>query len=104
MIDNWPILSIVTFLPLAGVLFLLLIKGDETTVAQNSRHVALWVSGFTFLVSLALLIGFDSAEAGYQFEEKKYHEISDILGTSVGALKASYHHAVKKIELFLTKD
>ena len=49
MIDNWPILSIVTFMPLAGVLFLLMIKGDEATVAQNSRYVALWVSGFTFL-------------------------------------------------------
>ena len=32
------------------------------------------------------------------FEELKYEEISEILGTSVGALKASYHHAVKKIE------
>lgn len=31
------------------------------------------------------------------FDEMKYDEISDILGTSVGALKASYHHAVKKI-------
>lgn len=31
------------------------------------------------------------------FDELKYEEISDILGTSVGALKASYHHAVKKI-------
>jgi RNA polymerase sigma-70 factor (ECF subfamily) len=28
----------------------------------------------------------------------KYEEMSEILGTSVGALKASYHHAVKKIE------
>lgn len=31
------------------------------------------------------------------FDEMKYEEISDILGTSVGALKASYHHAVKKL-------
>ena len=31
------------------------------------------------------------------FDEMKYEEISNILGTSVGALKASYHHAVKKI-------
>ncbi|MDE7343314.1 MAG: sigma-70 family RNA polymerase sigma factor, partial [Muribaculaceae bacterium] len=31
------------------------------------------------------------------FDEMKYEEISDVLGTSVGALKASYHHAVKKI-------
>lgn len=32
------------------------------------------------------------------YEEIKYEEMSEILGTSVGALKASYHHAVKKIE------
>ncbi|MBF2709296.1 RNA polymerase sigma factor [Flavobacterium soyangense] len=38
------------------------------------------------------------------FEELKYEEISKILGTSVGALKASYHHAVKKIEAFVTTN
>ena len=70
MIDSWPILSIVTFLPLAGVLFLLMIKGDEASVAQNSRQVALWVSGFTFVLSLPLWIMFDSAQPGYQFEEQ----------------------------------
>lgn len=32
------------------------------------------------------------------FDEMKYEEMSEVLGTSVGALKASYHHAVKKIE------
>ncbi len=31
------------------------------------------------------------------FDEMSYEQISDILGTSVGALKANYHHAVKKI-------
>ncbi|MBO7301253.1 MAG: sigma-70 family RNA polymerase sigma factor [Bacteroidaceae bacterium] len=36
------------------------------------------------------------------FEEMKYEEISEILDTSVGALKASYHIAVKKIEDFLS--
>ena len=36
------------------------------------------------------------------YEEKKYDEISEITGTSVGALKASFHHAVTKIETFLT--
>ncbi|OIQ18647.1 MAG: RNA polymerase subunit sigma-70 [Flavobacterium sp. MedPE-SWcel] len=35
------------------------------------------------------------------FEELKYDEISEILDTSVGALKASYHHAVKKIEEYI---
>ncbi|MDR0750444.1 MAG: sigma-70 family RNA polymerase sigma factor [Tannerellaceae bacterium] len=38
------------------------------------------------------------------FDEMKYEEMSEALGTSVGALKASYHHAVKKIEKYLTKD
>ena len=38
------------------------------------------------------------------FEEMKYEDMSKILGTSVGALKASYHHAVKKIEKFLEED
>ncbi len=36
------------------------------------------------------------------YDELKYEEISEILGTSVGALKASYHIAAKKIEEFLT--
>lgn len=35
------------------------------------------------------------------FEELKFKEISELLGTSVGALKASYHLAAKKIEEFL---
>ncbi len=35
------------------------------------------------------------------YEELKYEDMSGILGTSVGALKASYHHAVKKIEEFM---
>jgi RNA polymerase sigma-70 factor (ECF subfamily) len=38
------------------------------------------------------------------FEELKYEQISEILGTSVGALKASYHHAVKKIEAFVMNN
>jgi RNA polymerase sigma-70 factor (ECF subfamily) len=38
------------------------------------------------------------------FDEMKYEAMSDILGTSVGALKASYHHAVKKIEKFVLED
>jgi RNA polymerase sigma-70 factor (ECF subfamily) len=35
------------------------------------------------------------------FEEMKYDDMSEILGTSVGALKASYHHAVRKVEKYL---
>jgi len=37
------------------------------------------------------------------FDDMKYKDISEVLETSIGALKASYHHAVKKIETFLTQ-
>jgi NADH-quinone oxidoreductase subunit M len=70
MISSWPLLSVVTFLPLTGVLFLMLIRGNEESIAANSRLVALWVSGFTFLLSLYLYIGFDPEIVGYQFEER----------------------------------
>ena len=35
------------------------------------------------------------------YDEMKYSDISEILDTTVGALKASYHHAVKKIENYI---
>lgn len=38
------------------------------------------------------------------FDELKYEEISEMLGTSVGALKASYHHAAQKVEKFMLRE
>ena len=38
------------------------------------------------------------------FDEMKYEDMSDLLGTSIGALKASYHHAVKKIFAFFDNN
>lgn len=38
------------------------------------------------------------------YDEMKYDEMAEILETSVGSLKASYHHAVKKIEKYLSDD
>jgi len=38
------------------------------------------------------------------FDNLKYNDMSEILDTSVGSLKASYHHARKKIESFLMKE
>ncbi len=70
MISSWPLLSVITFLPLTGVLFLSLIRGNTESVATNARLVALWVSGFTFLLSLSLYFGFDAEMTGYQFEER----------------------------------
>ncbi len=66
---DWPILSTVTFLPLLGAAFILLIRGDEATIARNSRHVALWTTVVTFGLSLLLIAGFDTTTADFQFEE-----------------------------------
>lgn len=38
------------------------------------------------------------------YEEMKYEEMSELLGTSIGALKASYHHAVKKVSDFFHRQ
>lgn len=38
------------------------------------------------------------------YEDMPYEEMAEVTGTSVGALKASYHHAAKKVEEFLTRD
>ena len=38
------------------------------------------------------------------FDEMKYEDMSDMLGTSIGALKVSYHHAVKKISAFFNDN
>ena len=70
MNSSWPLLSVITFLPLSGILFLMLVRGTEANIATNAKLVALWVSGFTFFLSLFLYIGFDPDFVGYQFEEQ----------------------------------
>ncbi len=68
--SDFPILSLVTFLPLVGALFILLIRGDEAVVARNARMTALWTSSITFFLSLMLWTGFDRKSAAFQFVEK----------------------------------
>ena len=67
---SWPVLSVVTFLPLVGVLFLLMINDDEAATARNSRWVALFTSVTTFVISLFVLVGFDPSVAGFQMVEQ----------------------------------
>ncbi|MAG97781.1 MAG: NADH-quinone oxidoreductase subunit M [Alphaproteobacteria bacterium] len=69
--SDWPLLSIVIFLPLVGAAFILLVRGDEQLVARNARNVALWTTLITFVVSLLLWTGFDNSTAAFQFVEKK---------------------------------
>ena len=68
--SDWPILSIVTFLPLVGAAFILVIRGDEADVARNARSVALWTSLITFAVSILVWVNFERGVAGFQFEEQ----------------------------------
>ena len=84
METTWPILTILTFLPMIGVVFLLLIRGDDDVVIRNSRNVALWVSGFTFVMSLFVLFNFDPAVAGYQFEDRGIWLALDGIGYHMG--------------------
>ncbi len=37
------------------------------------------------------------------YDEMPYEQMAEVTGTSVGALKASYHHAVKKVEEYVTR-
>ena len=81
---NWPILTILTFLPITGVLFLLIIRGDEEMIIRGSRNVALWVSGFTFVMSLVVFAGFDPSVTGYQLEDRGEWLIRDGIGYHMG--------------------
>ena len=67
---SWPILSVVTFLPLAGVLFILLTRGDDETALRNVRWASLWTTIVTFLISLLIWVYFDSNATGFQFVER----------------------------------
>ncbi len=64
---DWPILSLVTFLPLVGVALIAFVPADNP---ENSRRVALWVAVGTFLVSLLIWFNFDRTTADMQFVEE----------------------------------
>jgi NADH-quinone oxidoreductase subunit M len=67
---GFPILSLVTFLPLVGAAVILAVRGDERTVASNARWTALWTSLITFGISLILWFRFDRTSADFQFLER----------------------------------
>jgi NADH-quinone oxidoreductase subunit M len=91
MMNNFPWLSVVTFAPLVGVFFILLIRGDEKTTARNARAIALWTSGVTFLVSLGVWINFDNSTASFQFVEKVVW---------MPGLNLAYHMGIDGISMF----
>mgnify|MGYP001176251488 CR=1 FL=1 len=68
MID-WPLLTVIIFLPFLGGIIILFIKEDELT-SNNIKWSALLTSIGTFILSLILWLQFDYTNPSYQFEEK----------------------------------
>lgn len=67
--NDWPLLSLTTFLPLLGALFILTIRGETEVVARNARAVALLTSFATFIVSLFIAVKFNGSSPDFQFKE-----------------------------------
>ncbi len=67
---GFPLLSLLTFLPLLGALIILSVRGDDEVVASNARWTALWTSLITFALSLILWVQFDKSTAEFQFVER----------------------------------
>ena len=68
---SWPILSLVTFLPVIGALFVLVIRGEDETALRNMRWTTLFTTTITFILSLSLWIDFDRSQSGFQFLEQR---------------------------------
>ena len=88
---GWPILSLITFLPLVGAFFCLIVNGPKEAVERNCRSIALVTTLLTFVISLVLWARFDPTKAGFQFEEK---------AAWVPALGIGYHVGIDGISLF----
>jgi len=67
-IADAPILSIVTFTPLLGAVWIALMPREA---AQNARWIAFWTSLMVFFVSLAIWVNFDVKNPGFQFVEER---------------------------------
>ena len=89
MMTDWPILTIVTFLPLVGAALIFAIRENDEIAIRNTRFVALWTATITFIVSLMIWIGFDAGTEKFQFVERY-----EWLGGAI-----SYHMGVDGISM-----
>jgi NADH-quinone oxidoreductase subunit M len=92
-VSHWPLLSLVTFLPLVGAAFILMARGEDAVVARNARFIALWTSLIVFALSVVLWIGFDSSTAAFQFVERANW-------VTLGGFTIAYHMGIDGISLF----
>jgi NADH-quinone oxidoreductase subunit M len=91
MASDWPLLSLVTFLPLVGAALILVTRGSPEIVARNARNVALWTSTITFLLSLLLWVDFDPDVSDFQFVETR---------AWIPAFGITYHMGIDGISIF----
>jgi NADH-quinone oxidoreductase subunit M len=87
---GFPLLSLLTFLPLAGALIIAMVRGPDAAVASNARWTALWTSLLVFLLSLILWFRFDRSTADFQFVEE---------ATWLPAYGVGYHMGVDGISV-----
>jgi NADH-quinone oxidoreductase subunit M len=92
-VSHWPLLSLVTFLPLVGTAFILMTRGDEALVARNARNIALWTSLIDFVLSVLLWLQFDPSTADFQFVER-------MDWVTLGGFQFTYHLGIDGISLF----
>ncbi len=77
------ILSIITFLPLVGAIFVLLVPGSDAVAFGNMRRIALATTTITFAFTLAMWGMFDASNPGFQFVQN--HEwIGGVIGYRMG--------------------
>jgi len=91
MMDDIPILSVITFLPLVGAVAIFFIRDrSDEIVGGNARYAALFASLFTFVLSLVLWFQFDRSTSSFQFVEQK---------PWIESLNISYHMGVDGISI-----
>ena len=66
---GFPLLSLITWLPLVGGVVIMSVRGDQATINSNARWTALWTSLIVLVLSLVLWFEFDPGDAGFQFVE-----------------------------------
>jgi NADH-quinone oxidoreductase subunit M len=86
---GFPVLSLTTFLPLIGALFIAALGREDEAVKRNARWMALWTTVVTFGISVYLVWHFDAGSPEFQFVEKR-----EWLGGAI-----NYHMGVDGISL-----
>ena len=85
---NIPLLSLLIFLPLTGVIFLILVKNSDI---RNAKAVALWISFLDLLLAFVMWSQFDATNPNFQFVEKH---------TWIESMRCSYHLGIDGLSIY----